>query len=244
MHQIKVAIVTGAARGIGAAIATHLAKAGYKVVINFHTRGEEAGALAARIVSDGGIAEIFGADITQEVQAAALVDFAVEKFGRLDVLVNNAGIAKGMALAEIDAAHIGELTAINISGLLFACKHAVKYFAPGAAIVNVSSINATSPVPGAAVYSGTKAAVDAITVSLARELGEKGIRVNAVAPGLTMTARYDAEFSDEVKKYVIDKTPLGRLGVPEDIAGLVTFLASDAAHWVTGQIISASGGAV
>jgi 3-oxoacyl-[acyl-carrier protein] reductase len=242
MSAMKVAIVTGAGRGIGAAIAEDLAAAGYAVVVHFKNSVAEAAALATRIADAGGRAAIFGGDITKEAEAESLVAFAVEKFGRLDVLVNNAGIAKPGPLDEIDAAHIAELSSINISGLLFASKHAARHLPPGGVIVNISSVNGISAVGGAAVYSGTKAAVNAITMSLARELGDKGIRVNAVAPGLTMTERYAREVPEEAKQYVVGQTPLGRLGVPEDIAGLVTFLASDAARWITGEVISASGG--
>jgi len=241
----KTAIVTGAARGIGAAIATRLAAAGYAVVINYATRAAEAEAVRAAIVNSGGRALTRQADISSETQAAALVDFAVEAFGPLHLLVNNAGIAIGRPLAEIDAAHVNELVGVNIAGLLFACKHAARVFpAAGGVIVNISSINATSPVPGGAVYSATKAAMNAITVSLARELGGRQIRVNALAPGLTMTDRYAAEIPEDAKQHVIEETPLGRLGLPDDIAGVVVFLASDDARWITGQIIAASGGAV
>ncbi len=241
----KTAIVTGAARGIGAAIATRLAAAGYAVVINYATHAAEAEAVRDAIVKAGGKAAIRQADITCETEAAALIDFAVETFGPLHLLVNNAGIAIGRPLAEIDAAHITDLTAVNIAGLLFASKHAARRFpAAGGVIVNISSVNATSPVPGGAVYSATKAAVNAITVSLARELGAQQIRVNALAPGLTMTDRYAAEIPEDAKQSVIAETPLGRLGLPDDIAGVVVFLASDDARWVTGQIIAASGGAV
>jgi 3-oxoacyl-[acyl-carrier protein] reductase len=240
----KTAIVTGASRGIGAAIANHLAAVGYAVVINYHTHGEEAEHVRSEIAAQGGNALTFRADLSAEAEAKALVDFAVESFGRLDVLVNNAGIAVGGPLAEIDAAHIHTLTAINIAGLLFASKHAAFAFGEaGGAIVNISSINGISPIPGATVYSATKAAVNAITVGLAQELGSKRIRVNAVAPGLTMTERYAVEVPEEAKQYIIGKTPLGRLGVPGDLVGLVGFLASDAAGWITGQVITASGGA-
>jgi 3-oxoacyl-[acyl-carrier protein] reductase len=236
----KTAVVTGAARGIGAAIATRLGAAGYAVVINYATHAAEAEAVRDAIICAGGQAATRQADITCETEAAALIDFAVETFGPLHLLVNNAGIAIGRPLAEID-----DLTAVNIAGLLLASKHAARVFpAAGGVIVNISSVNATSPVPGGAVYSATKAAVNAITVSLARELGTRQIRVNALAPGLTMTARYAAEIPEEAKQSVIAETPLGRLGLPDDIAGVVVFLASDDARWVTGQIIGASGGAV
>ncbi len=241
----KTAIVTGASRGIGAAIAQHLAAAGYAVVINYHTHSQEAELVRAEIMEHGGNALTFCADLSCEAEAKALVDFTVERLGRLDVLVNNAGIAAGGSLAEIDAAHIHTLTSINIAGLLFVSKHAAAAFGDGGgAIVNISSVNGISPIPGAAVYSATKAAVNAITVSLARELGPRNIRVNAVAPGLTMTARYEAEVPDDAKRHIIKETPLGRLGVPDDLVGIVAFLASDGAGWITGQVITASGGAV
>jgi 3-oxoacyl-[acyl-carrier protein] reductase len=241
---MKSAIVTGAARGIGAAIARRLAANGFAVVVNFKTGHEAAEAVAAMIRADGNVAKVFQADVSREAEASALVTFTLERFGRLDVLVNNAGLAKGAPLEEIDEAHIAELTSINIGGLLLVTKHAAARLGAGGGIINVSSVNATSPVPGGSLYSATKAAVNAITVGLARELGSRGIRVNAVAPGLTMTERYDAELTAEVKELVTKETPLGRLGVPEDIAEVVAFLASDAARWITGEVITVSGGAV
>lgn len=244
MINQKTAIVTGAGRGIGAAIATDLAAAGYAVMVHFHTGADAARALADALTARGFSAGIFAADLSDEQQAAALVDATISRFGRLDLLVNNAGIAKGLPLAEIDAAHIAELCGINIAGLLYVSKHAALHLPAGGSIINISSVNATSPVPGGALYSGTKAAVNAITIALARELGPRGIRVNAVSPGLTMTARYEAEIPDDVKQAVIADTPLRRLGAPEDITSLVRYLASEAAGWITGQIIAASGGAV
>jgi 3-oxoacyl-[acyl-carrier protein] reductase len=245
MHSDKSAIVTGGAGGLGAAMVRSLAAAGYAVVIHYHTQAEAAQALATGILQTGGRAAAFHADITVEDEAAALIAFATQSFGRLDVLVNNAGIAKGCSLDKIDTAHINDLTAVNIAGLLFASKHAARAFGnAGGSIINISSTNATSPVPGGAVYSATKAAVNAITISLARELGPRNIRVNAVAPGLTMTPAYDTAIPEDAKQHVIGQTPLGRLGLPEDIAGVVAFLASDAARWINGQVIAVSGGAV
>jgi 3-oxoacyl-[acyl-carrier protein] reductase len=239
-----VAIITGASQGIGAAIARHFASLGYAVVLNYHKSPDAAEALYAEITAAGGTAKPFRADITDEAQAAALIDFALENFGGLTVLVNNAGHAEGMPIADITAAHIDATLALNIRGLLFCCKHAVRAFGDaGGAIINVSSVNGLSPVPGGAAYSGSKAAVNAITVSLARELGPKNIRVNAIAPGLTMTPRYLADIPDDAKQHVIGQTPLGRLGAPEDIARATALLACANAGWVTGQILAASGGA-
>ncbi len=240
----SVAIVTGASQGIGAAIARHFAGLGYAVVVNYHKSSAAADALCAEIGATGGIAKAFRADITDDVQAASLIDFAISLFGTLNVLVNNAGYAEGMPITDITAAHIDTTMALNIRGLLFCCKHAARAFGEGGgAIINITSVNGLSPVPGGAAYSGSKAAVNAITIALARELGPKNIRVNALAPGLTMTPRYLAEIPEEAKNHVIAETPLGRLGTPEDIARAVAFLASPDAAWVTGQILAASGGA-
>jgi 3-oxoacyl-[acyl-carrier protein] reductase len=245
MENLKSAIVTGASRGIGAAIARHLASIGYAVIINYNTHADEAETVRAAISNSGGTVKTFRADISSEPEAEALIDFTTKAYGRLNLLVNNAGYAAGMPILEIDSAHIDQTFNVNVRGLLFCCKHATRAFgSAGGSIINISSVNATSPVPGGAAYSGSKAAVNAITVSLARELGAQNIRVNAVAPGLTMTERYLTEVSDEAKAFITEKTPLGRLGMPEDIVGLVGYLASDAARWVTGQVISASGGAV
>jgi 3-oxoacyl-[acyl-carrier protein] reductase len=246
MSSQKTAIITGASRGIGAAIARNFAAIGHRVVVNYNNSASAAEALCAEITAAGGIAAPFRADITQDEQAAALVDFSLAHFGGLNILINNAGTASGMPTAEITAAHIDDIFALNVRGLLFCCKHAIRAFTGGGggAIVNISSVNATSPVAGGAAYSGSKAAVDAITIALARELGGQKIRVNALAPGLTMTDRYLAEIPEDAKAYVTDKTPLGRLGTPEDVAKVAAYLASDDAAWLTGQIISASGGAV
>jgi 3-oxoacyl-[acyl-carrier protein] reductase len=242
--SMKTAIVTGASCGIGAAIARQLAAEGFAVVVNYNSNAQAAAAVCAEIAAAGGSAASYQADISSEVAAKGMVDFAVAEFGRVDVLVNNAGIAAGKPLGEIDAAHIAAHVSVNIAGLLFTSKHVVAAFGDrGGSIINISSVNGISPIPGGAVYSATKAAVNAITVSLARELGAKNIRVNAVAPGLTMTERYDREVADDAKEYVIGTTPLGRLGKPEDFVGTVGFLASDASAWVTGQIIAVSGGA-
>jgi 3-oxoacyl-[acyl-carrier protein] reductase len=242
----KTAIVTGASTGIGRAIALALAKAGYAIAVNYQSRAAEAEAVVATIVGADGTAFACRADVSTDAGAASLVTETLQNFGRLDVVVNNAGLAVGAPLAEIDEAHIHSLTAVNIAGVLLVSKHAAAAFpAPpvGGVIINISSINGITPIPGGAVYSATKAAVNAITLSLAAELGSRSIRVNAIAPGLTMTERYAAEIPDDAKAHVIAGTPLGRLGVPEDVAEVAVFLASDAARWITGQIVAVSGGA-
>jgi len=243
--EFRTAIITGAGRGIGAAIARHLAASGVAVVVNFFSGAPAARTLCAEIIAAGGQAAAFQADISVESEVEALVDFAEQKFGGLKILVNNAGISPGKSLAAIDPAHIDAIFAINVRGLLLASKHAARIFGDsGGVIVNIGSIWGTTPVANAAAYSASKAAVNAITLSLARELGPRGIRVNAVTPGLIMTERCAAELPAAARQAVAAQTPLRRLGLPEDVAELVTYLASDSARWVTGQIIAASGGAV
>jgi 3-oxoacyl-[acyl-carrier protein] reductase len=240
----KTVIVTGASQGIGAGIARHFAQLGHAVIVNYCASQTAAERLCAELTAAGHAARPFRADITDESQAAALIDFAVQQHGGLDILINNAGYAVRMPIGEVTAAHIDKTYALNVRGLLFCCKHAARVFpATGGVIVNISSVNATSPVATGAAYSGSKAAVNAITIALARELGPKNIRVNALAPGLTMTPRYLTEIPEDAKTFITENTPLGRLGTPHDIALAAAFLASDEAGWITGQIISASGGA-
>jgi 3-oxoacyl-[acyl-carrier protein] reductase len=239
----KVAVVTGASRGIGAAIARHFGTLGFAVIVSYKSKKDEADAVVAQIIRAGGNAASFEADVSSESRAKELIEFAIGAFGQVDVLVNNAGLAVGRPLIEIDADHINPQTALNIAGVLFASKHATLAFGDaGGAIINISSIQGVSPIPGGAVYCATKAAVNAITVSLAAELGPRKIRVNAVAPGLIMTEKMKANVPDEAKQEIMKDTPLGRLGTPEEIAEIVGFLASDAARWITGQVITASGG--
>lgn len=239
----KVAIVTGGSGGIGAAIARHFGNEGFAVLVNYKTRKDEADAVVAEIVRGGGKAASYQADVSSHSNAKGLIDFAISEFGRIDVLVNNAGLAVGRPLIEIDSDHVTALTALNIAGVLFASKHAaIALGDTGGCIINISSIQGISPIPGGVVYCATKAAVNAITVSLAAELGPRKIRVNAVAPGVTMTEKMRANAPEEDKLEVLKNTPLGRLGTPEEIAEVVGFLASDAARWITGQVITASGG--
>ena len=239
----KTAIVTGASRGIGAAIAQHLAANRYAVVVNYRADPHAAETIVAAITRAGGAAAACQADLTIEDQAKSLINFATTQFGPLDLLVNNAGRAIGAPLTDIDAEHMQTQTSLNIAGLLFATKHASAAFADrGGCIINISSVQGVTPIPGGAVYCATKAAVNAITISLAAELGPRNIRVNAIAPGLIMTDKMQAKLPEDAKPEIINATPLRRLGNPDDIADIVTFLASDAASWITGQIITASGG--
>lgn len=238
---MKVAVVTGGGRGIGAAIVHRLAADGTTVVIGYLANLTAAESVRLGIERAGGSAMVAQVDVSREDQVDALMEAVHTKFGRIDVLVNNAAIHEARALAEVDARHIDAHFAVNVRGLLLASKSASRRMARGGTIINVSSINAREPVAEAAVYSATKAAVGAITKALALELGPQGIRVNAVAPGVTLTERHLAT-SDDVRHIVIDRTPLGRLGTPEEIAAVVAFLASRDASWITGEIITVTGG--
>ena len=242
----KVALVTGAARGIGAAIAERLAADGASVAINYATSKEDAEALAERIRGNGGKAKAIHADIGNPSQAKAFVDAAVKEFGRLDILVNNAGKFHIGPIGTVDEADVRSQFAVNVDGPIFATQAAASHFSTeGGRVINVSSIAATHALAGLSVYSATKAALDALTRVWAAELGPRGVTVNAVAPGLVDTAMLraaTARMGEEAVKGMVARTPLGRLGTTSDVADVVAFLASPDARWVTGQVVEASGG--
>jgi len=241
----KVAIVTGASKGIGAAVARQLAADGASVVVNYASSREGADRVVADIVKAGGKALAVQADVSKKADVDRLFAETKKAFGRLDVLVNNAGIYGFTPLVEITEAHFHEQFNVNVLGLLLASQRAVQHFGPeGGTIVNVSSVVSVAPPPGAAVYSATKAAVDAITRSLARELGPKKIRVNSINPGMVETEGVHAAgfMGSDFQKQVVAQTPLGRLGQPGDIATAVSFLASPESGWITGETLLAAGG--
>jgi 3-oxoacyl-[acyl-carrier protein] reductase len=242
----KVALVTGAARGIGAAIAERLAAEGASVAINYATSKEDAEALAERIRRNGGKAKAIHADIGNPSQAKAFVEAAVKEFGRLDILVNNAGKFHIGPIGTVDEADVRSQFAVNVDGPIFATQAAASHFSTeGGRVINVSSIAATHSLPGLSVYSATKAALDALTRVWAAELGPSGVTVNAVAPGVVDTAMLRAaavQMGEEAVKGMVARTPLGRLGTTSDVADVVAFLASPDARWVTGQVVEASGG--
>ena len=240
----KVAIVTGASKGIGAAIAEKLAANGAAVVVNYSRSASEAEALVKRIRNGGSRAIAVQADLSRPAEAEKLFKRALEEFGRVDVLVNNAGTYEFLPLSGIQEEHYNRMFDLNVKGLLFASQQAAAAFADGGgSIINISSVVSVSPKANASVYSATKAAVDAITKSLAAELGPRKILVNSILPGVTETEGLDASpASENFRNYALSQTPLGRIGQPKDIAGVVAFLASDDAKWITGQLISVSGG--
>ena len=241
----QVAIVTGASKGIGAAIAEHLAAAGAAVVINYASSKEGAERVAAGIVRAGGRALTVQADVSKPDEVVRLFAEAMRAFDRVDILINNAGIYEFSPLEGVTAEHFHKQFDLNVLGLIVASREAARHFGPqGGAIVNISSAVSTVSVPNAAVYSGTKAAVDAVTRSLAKELGPRRIRVNSVNPGMVETGGVRAAGIHEsaFRKEVESQTPLGRIGQPGDIAPAVVFLASPAASWITGESLLVAGG--
>ena len=240
----KVAVVTGASKGIGAAIAEDLAKEGASVVVNYSASGAQANKLVEKIKASGGKAKAIGADVSKPAEAKKLIDGAISEFGKLDILVNNAGVYEFTPLANVSEAHYDRIFTLNVKGLLFTTQAAAGKFGDhGGAVVNVSSVVSTSALPGASVYSATKAAVDSFTRTLAAELGPKKIRVNSVQPGPVETEGAN-EMPDweGFKSQIVPRTPLGRVGYPKDVASVVTFLASDESAWITGQEIATAGG--
>jgi 3-oxoacyl-[acyl-carrier protein] reductase len=241
----KVAIVTGASKGIGAAIAKHLAAAGAAVVVNYAASKEAADRVVSQIVSKGGQAVAVQANLMNKEEIERLFSQARKAFNRLDILVNNAGVYEFLPLEQVTAEHFHKMFDLNVLGLLFASQEAVKHFGPtGGSIINISSVAATSAPPTGSVYSATKAAVDTITRSLAKELGPRKIRVNAVNPGMVETEGTHALgiTESDFRKQTELHTPLGRIGQPEDIAPAVVFLASPDSAWITGETLHITGG--
>lgn len=240
----KVAIVTGASRGIGEAIARKLAADGAKVIVNYATSGELAEKVASEIRYAGGQAVATQADLSDPAQIPELFEVARLAYGRLDILVNNAAIAElNTPLEQITVAHYAKQFDLNVRGLLLASKLAAAAMGDdGGRIINITSGITRAASPGASVYAATKAAVELITRCLAKELGPRQITVNAIAPGLTETDMFRSAMDPAAADSLIEMTPLRRLGQPDDIADVVAFVASDEARWITGEIIGATGG--
>lgn len=240
----KVAVVTGASKGIGAAIAKALAAEGASVVVNYASSKAGADGVVSAIAAAGGKAVAVGGDVSKAADAQGIVDTAIETYGRLDILVNNSGVYEFAPIEAITEAHYRKQFDTNVLGVLLTTQAAAKHLGEGASIINVSSVASTITPPESAVYSGTKGAVDAITGVLARELGPKKIRVNAINPGVIVTEGTQSAgvIGSDMETFMVSQTPLGRVGQPDDIASAVVFLASDDARWLTGEHIVASGG--
>lgn len=240
----KVAIVTGASKGIGASIAKALAEAGAAVVVNYASSKSGADAVVSAIVSNGGQAVAVQGDVSRKSDTQAIVNAAISQFGRLDILVNNSGVYEFASIDEITEEHFHRLFNINVLGTLLTTQAASKHLGDGGSVINISSVVSRITPPNSAVYTGTKGAVDAITGSLARELGPRNIRVNAINPSLIETegTKTANVVGSEMEQFIISQTPLGRSGQVQDIAPLAVFLASDDARWLTGETLIASGG--
>jgi 3-oxoacyl-[acyl-carrier protein] reductase len=241
----KVALVTGASKGIGASIAKHLADAGASVVVNYSSSKEGADRVVDEIKRKGGKAVAVQGDVSKKAEVDKLFAETKKAFGKLDVLVNNAGIFEFAPLTEITEEHFHKQFNINVLGLILASQKAVEAFgSAGGSIINISSVVALAPPPNAAVYSATKGAVDAITKSLSRELGPKKIRVNSINPGMIETEGvHTAGFlGTDFEKQMVAQTPLGRIGQPADIATVAVFFASDDSGWISGVTVPVSGG--
>jgi 3-oxoacyl-[acyl-carrier protein] reductase len=240
----KVAVVTGASKGIGAGIAKRFGEAGASVVVNYASSREGADKVVAEITKGGGKAIAVKADVSKAGDVKKLFDETKRAFGKLDVLVNNAGVFRFAPLEQVTEEEFHREFNINVLGTLLATKEALNHFNGSGSVINVSSVVSTSPVPNSSVYSSTKGAVDTLTIELSRELAPRNIRVNVIAPGGVETegTHEIGMIGTDFEKQIVAGTPLGRIGQPGDIAEVAVFLASDSSRWLTGERIAASGG--
>jgi 3-oxoacyl-[acyl-carrier protein] reductase len=240
----KVAVVTGASKGIGAAIAKSLAAEGASVVVNYASSQAGADAVVSAITAAGGQAIAVGGDVSKAAEAQGIIEAAIKSYGRLDILVNNSGVYEFAPIEAVTEESFHRHFNINVLGLLLVTQAAVKHLGEGGSIINLGSGVTRITPPNSAVYTGTKGAVDAITGVLARELGPKKIRVNSINPGLVATAGTQSGgfIGSDLEKALIAQTPLGRAGRPGDIASVAVFLASDDSGWLTGELLIVGGG--
>jgi 3-oxoacyl-[acyl-carrier protein] reductase len=240
----KAAVVTGASKGIGAAIAKALAAEGASVVVNYASSKTGADSVVDAIMKAGGQAFAVGGDVSKAAEAQGIIDAVIKNYGRLDILVNNSGVYEFSPIETITEEQFHKIFNINVLGLILTTQAAVKHLGEGASIINIGSGASRITPANSVVYTGTKGAVDAITGVLARELGPRKIRVNSINPGPVRTEGTDAAgFTDsDFEKSLVAQTPLGRVGQVGDIAPIAVFLASDESAWLTGEVILATGG--
>lgn len=240
----KVAVVTGASKGIGAAIAKALGAEGASVVVNYASSKAGADAVVSAITKAGGKAVAVGGDVSKAAEAQGIIDAAIKNYGRLDILVNNSGVYEFGPVENITDAQFHRLFNINVLGLLLTTQAAVKHLGEGGSIINIGSAISRLKPAGAVVYTATKGAVDAITGVFAKEFAAKKIRVNSINPGIVQTeGTQSAGFiGSDFEKGLVSQTPLGRTGQPGDIASVAVFLASEASGWITGELLVTSGG--
>ena len=240
----KVAVVTGASKGIGAAIAKSLAAEGASVVVNYASSKSGAKTVVDSITAAGGKAVAVGGDVSKASEAEGIIDAAIKNYGRLDILVNNSGVYEFSPIEAVTEEQFHRMFNINVLGLLLTTKAALKHIGEGGSIINVGSVVSRVTPPASSVYTGTKGAVDAITGVLARELGPKKIRVNAINPGMVETEGVHSAgvLGTDFEKALVAQTPLGRVGQPGDISSVAVFLASDDSGWLTGEQLLVGGG--
>ncbi|MFG1849732.1 SDR family oxidoreductase [Micromonospora carbonacea] len=238
----RVAVVTGGSQGIGRQVARRLAADGFAVVVNFVTGKVEAEQVVAAIVAAGGDAVAVRADVADELAVAELFDVAERTYGGIDVVVHSAGVASHAPVVELDLAELDRVHRVNVRGTFVVDQQAARRIRPGGALVNISSTTPRLSLPGYAAYAASKAAVDAITLILARELRGRDVTVNAVAPGATATALFLAGKDEQAIAAMAAMSPMGRLGEPADTAEVVAFLAGPA-RWINGQVVYVNGGA-
>ncbi len=240
----KVAVVTGASKGIGAGIAKALAEDGAAVVVNYASSQAGADAVVNAITAFGGKAVAIQGDVSIAAQAQGLIEAAVKHFGRLDILVNNSGVFDVAPVEHVTEDQYRRLFDVNVLGVLLTTQAAIKHLQEGGSVINISSSITSLRTPGTSIYTATKAAVNAISGILVKELAPRNIRVNVVSPGFVVTEGTKAAgiVGSEMEAGIVAQTPLGRAGQPDDIARVVAFLASDDARFVTGEEITASGG--
>lgn len=240
----KVAIVTGASKGIGAGIAKALGAAGASVVVNYSSSKTGADKVVAAITSAGGKAVTVQGDVSKAPEAQGIIDGAIKAYGRLDIVVNNSGVFNFLPIEAVTEEDFHRQFNVNVLGLLLVTQAAAKHLGEGGSIINISSVVSKITPPNSAVYSGTKGAVDAITGSLSKELGARKIRVNSINPGVVQTEGTVSAgiIGSDFEKAYIAQAPLGRVGRPDDIGDIAVFLASDESRWLTGEHLIASGG--
>jgi len=240
----KVAVVTGASKGIGAAIAKALAAEGASVVVNYASSQAGADAVVAAITAAGGKAVAVGGDVSKAADAQGIIEATIKNYGRLDILVNNSGVYEFAPIEAITEDQFHKMFNINVLGVILTTQAAAKHLREGASIINIGSGASSLTPPNSAVYTGTKGAVDAITGVLAKELGPRKIRVNSINPGYVVTEGVHAAgfVGSDFANAFVAQTPLGRAGEVDDIASIATFLASEDSKWLTGELLIASGG--